>query len=128
MAALVVDGAVVTCSFGTAPSALAALPTSPARGASGAAATVMDFVPISNIIPFGLCTSPTNPQVIAATAAASGVFTPQPCVPATVSPWVPGSPAVTVAGQPALDSSCTCNCLWAGVISVVSPGQQAAKV
>ena len=29
------------------------------------------------------------------------MLTPQPCLPATVSPWVPGSPAVTIAGQPA---------------------------
>ena len=128
MAVLVVDGAVLTCSFGASPSALAASPASPAHGGSVAAATIMDFAPMANIKPFGICSSPTNPQVIAATSAALGVFTPQPCVPATVSPWVPGSPAVTLAGQPALDSACTCNCLWAGVISVISPGQQAAKV
>ena len=122
MAVSVVDGAVITCTFGAAPSVLAASPTSPARGGGAAAATVMDFAPMVNIKPFGLCSSPTNPQVSAALGA------PQPCVPATVSPWVPGSPAVAIAGQPALDSACTCNCLWAGVISVIAPGQQATKV
>jgi hypothetical protein len=35
---------------------------------------------------------------------------------------------VTIGGLPALDNACTCNCLWAGVISVISPGQQAAQV
>ena len=128
MAVLVVDGAIVACTFGAAPSALAALPANPTRGSNSAAATIMDFAPMVNIQPFGICSSPANPQVIAATSAAAGVFTPQPCIPATASPWVPGSPAVTVAGQPALDSACTCNCLWAGVISVISPGQQAAQV
>ena len=128
MAVLVVDGAVLTCSFGAAPSMLAASPANPTRGSNGAAATIMDFAPMVNIQPFGICSSPANPQVIAATSAAAGVFTPQPCVPATASPWVPGSPTVTIAGQPALDSACTCNCLWAGVISVISPGQQAAQV
>ena len=128
MAVLVVDGAIVACTFGAAPSALAALPANPTRGSNGAAATIMDFAPMVNIQPFGICSSPANPQVIAATSAAAGVFTPQPCVPATVSPWVPGSPTVTIAGQPALDNACICNCLWAGVISVISPGQQAAQV
>ena len=128
MAVLVVDGAILTCTFGAAPSALAALPANPTRGSNGAAATIMDFAPMVNIQPFGICSSPANPQVIAATSAAAGVFTPQPCIPATASPWVPGSPAVTIGGQPALDSACTCNCLWAGVISVISPGQQAAQV
>jgi len=128
MAVLVVDGAIVTCTFGAVPSALAALPANPTRGSNSAAATIMDFAPMVNIQPFGICSSPANPQVIAATSAAAGVFTPQPCVPATASPWVPGSPTVTIAGQPALDSACTCNCLWAGVISVISPGQQAAQV
>ena len=128
MAVLVVDGAIVACTFGAAPSALAALPANPTRGSNSAAATIMDFAPMVNIQPFGICSSPANPQVIAATSAAAGVFTPQPCIPATASPWVPGSPAVTIAGQPALDSACTCNCLWAGVISVISPGQQAAQV
>jgi len=128
MTVQVVDGAVLTCSFGAAPSSLAASPTSPARGTSVSAATVMDFTPMVNIKPFGLCSSPTNPQVAAATTAALGVLTPQPCLPATVSPWVPGSTAVTIAGQPALDNTCTCNCLWAGVISVISPGEQATQV
>jgi hypothetical protein len=128
MAVLVVDGAVLSCSFGATPSIFAASPASPAGGTSAGAATIMDFAPFANIRPFGLCSSPSNPQVIAATSAALGVFTPQPCMPATASPWVPGSPAVTIGGLPALDSACTCNCLWAGVVSVISPGQQAAQV
>ena len=128
MAVLVVDGAVLTCSFGSTPSALSAFPASPVGGTSAGAATIMDFASFANIRPFGICSSPTNPQVITATSLAGGIFTPQPCIPATASPWVPGSPAVTIGGQPALDSDCTCNCLWAGVISVVSPGQQAAQV
>jgi hypothetical protein len=114
----VVDGALLTCPFGAAPSSLGASPVSPARGC----ATIMDFAPMVNIRPFGLCSSPTNPQVIAALGA------PQPCIPATVAPWVPGSPAVALGGLPALDNSCTCNCLWAGVISVIDPGQQATLV
>jgi len=44
-------------------------------------ATIMDFKPFANIPGFGACMSPMNPHVIAATAAAMGVFTPQPCIP-----------------------------------------------
>ena len=90
MAVLVVDGAIVTCTFGAVPSALAALPANPTRGSNSAAATIMDFAPMVNIQPFGICSSPANPQVIAATSAAAGVFTPQPCIPATAIALGPG--------------------------------------
>jgi hypothetical protein len=83
----------------------------------------MDHVPMMNIMPFGVCTSLANPTVAAATAAALGVLTPMPCVPATPAPWVPGAPTVLIMNQPALDNTCKLNCLWAGVISVVMPGQ-----
>ena len=78
---------------------------------------------MTNVAPFGVCMSVTNPQVAAATAAAMGVLTPQPCIPATVAPWVAGAETVLLAGQPALDNISTCMCMWAGVISVVVPGQ-----
>jgi hypothetical protein len=65
--------------------------------------------------------SPANPQVAAATAAAMGAFTPQPCIPATSSPWAPGMPTVLIAGQPALTNTSTCQCMWGGVITVTSP-------
>jgi hypothetical protein len=72
-----------------------------------------------------MCTSLSNPEVAAATAAALGVLTPMPCVPNTVSPWAPGSPLVTYDGNPALDDSCICNCAWGGEISISSAGQAA---
>jgi hypothetical protein len=52
------------------------------------AANIMDHVPMLNILPFGVCSSPANPTVVAATAAALGVLTPMPCIPA---PWAPGA-------------------------------------
>jgi hypothetical protein len=81
-----------------------------------------------NIMPFGMCTSPGNPQVAAATAAALGVLTPQPCIPATSSPWAPGSPQVMLANQPALNDTSTCMCMWAGVITITNPGQTEAQI
>ncbi len=81
-----------------------------------------------NIKPFGMCTSPSNPQVIAATAAAMGVLTPQPCLPVTPAPWVPGAITVQIGNQVALDNAAKCNCMWAGVIGVTMPGQLTTDV
>jgi len=85
------------------------------------AATIMDFVPITNIPPFPMCSAPLNPTVIAATAAKSGVATPAACLPVTV-PWVPGSPTVYIDNVPALSSTSTCMCLYLGVIKVTVAG------
>jgi hypothetical protein len=75
-----------------------------------------------NIAPFGMCQSLANPQVAAATSAAMGTLTPQPCVPATAGPWSPGSSIVTLNGVPALTADSKCMCTWAGTIEVVDPG------
>ena len=88
----------------------------------------MDHIPMTNIMPFGMCMSIANPQVAAATAAALGVLTPQPCIPATASPWAPGAVTVQIANQPALDNISTCMCNWAGLITVVNPGQTSTMV
>jgi hypothetical protein len=123
----VVAGAVLQCSFGMAPSSLVVQPTNMVMAGSPAA-NIMDFKPNVNIMPFGMCQSLANPQVASATAAAQGVLTPQPCIPVTTSPWAPGSPMVLIANQPALNDSSICNCAWAGVIKVNSPGQVMTQV
>jgi hypothetical protein len=119
----VVSGATLACTFGVAPSALTVLPANRVACSKMPAANIMDFAPVANIAPFGMCISPTNPQVAAATAAAMGVLTPQPCIPATTTPWTPGGVTVAIGGMPVLDNASTCMCMWAGVISVVTPGQ-----
>ena len=104
MAMAVRAGAMLKCSFGVAPSVLAVLPTN--RVLNGAPlATIMDYVPMVNIPPFGVCNCPANPAVVA-----------------IVAPWAPGSPTVTIGGFPALNQSCQCMCTWGGVITVTSPG------
>jgi uncharacterized Zn-binding protein involved in type VI secretion len=123
MAQVVCSGAMLTCSFGVAPSSLTVTPEGRVNSSTMPAATIMDHVPMKNIMPFGMCTTPSNPQVAAATAAAQGVLTPMPCIPVTTSPWTPGSPTVMIGGKPALTSSSTCMCTWGGVITVSSPGQ-----
>jgi len=128
MAQLVTSGASLSCSFGAAPATLNVLPSNRVNAQSMSAATVMDHIPNSNIVPFGMCSAPTNPQVAAATAAASGVLTPQPCIPVTTSPWMPGSPTVRIGSMSALNNSCTLMCLWAGVITISNAGQQTVNV
>lgn len=91
-------------------------------------ANIMDNKPLVNILPFGMCSSPANPAVAAATAAALGVLTPMPCTPATVAPWAPGSPTVMIANMPALNNTCTLNCMWGGVITFTQAGQVTVEV
>ncbi|NMF59697.1 DUF4280 domain-containing protein [Pseudanabaena yagii] len=125
----VVMGAMMQCSFGAAPSSLIVIPKGPPTMAGGPlAATIMDFAPIANIPPFGMCSSIANPMVAAATAAAFGVLTPMPCIPVTVAPWVVGAPTVLINNFPALNNSAKCMCTWGGVISINMPGQFTVQV
>ena len=122
MAKQVVAGAMMQCSFGAAPSALIVLPVNRVMAEGKPAANIMDHKPVVNIPTFGMCTAPTNPAVIAATAAALGVPTPAPCVPVVPAPWAPGSPTVPIGNMPALNDMSKCMCAWAGVISITNPG------
>ncbi len=66
-----VSGAMITCTFGLAPSTLnvvAPRPTVEGRPV----ANIGDVVTGANIPPFGMCQSLANPTVAAATAAAPG--------------------------------------------------------
>ncbi|MGP0170837.1 DUF4280 domain-containing protein [Pseudomonas sp. NCHU5208] len=119
----VCSGATLQCSFGAAPSMLNVLPTNRTLTGGMPAANIMDHIPLVNIMPFGMCMSMANPMVAAATAAALGVLTPMPCIPATATPWIPGAPTMLLGNMPSLDSNCTLMCNWAGVIKVVMPGQ-----
>ena len=119
----VVNGAMLQCSFGLAPSSLVVLPANMVMDAHQPAANIMDYVPMVNIMPFGMCSSIANPAVASATSTALGVLTPMPCMPNTTAPWAPGSPMVLIANMPALNDTSKCMCAWAGVISITFPGQ-----
>jgi Domain of unknown function (DUF4280) len=119
----VVNGAMLMCSMGTSPSSLTVLPVNMVDVENKPSATIQDFVPMVNIMPFGMCISPANPQVAAATAAAMGVLTPQPCIPMTTSPWAPGATQTYINNIPALDDASKCNCVWAGIVSITFAGQ-----
>lgn len=121
-------GAMLQCTFGVAPSTLVVLPINRMMTTNVPAANIMDMKPMVNIMPFGMCMSPSNPTVAAATAAALGVLTPMPCMPLTVAPWAPGAPTVLLANMPALDDTSKLNCTWGGVISVSMPGQMTEDI
>lgn len=124
MALQVCMGATLQCTFGATPSSLTVIPKGiPTMAGGPLAATIMDHIPLANIMPFGVCSSLANPTVATATSAAMGVLTPMPCVPVTPAPWVPGSPTVLINNSPALNNTSKCMCTWLGVISVTYPGQ-----
>src|SRR4051795_13091282 len=114
--------AMMMCSFGMAPSSLVVLPVNRVMTDMVPDANIMDHIPMVNIMPFGMCTSLANPMVAAATAAALGVLTPMPCIPAPVTPWMNGAATTTVGGVPALTLGATCQCAYAGVIQILNPG------
>ena len=122
MSQIVCSGASLMCSFGTAPSNLVATNAPMTLVDGKPAATVADAAPMTNIMPFGMCTTRSNPQVAAATAAALGVLTPQPCVPATAS-WIPSQMTVLAGGKPCVTQDAKCMCMYGGNISVANPGQ-----
>ena len=118
----VCNGASLQCSFGVAPSSLIVLPVKMVDETTPGA-NIMDYIPITNIAPFGMCSSPSNPTVAAATTAALGVLTPMPCMPVTTTPWTPGNPTVLLSSAPILTDDSKLMCMWGGSISVVAPGQ-----
>lgn len=118
----VVNGALIACSFGSTPAKLAVLPIGRVKAENQPMANVNDNKPLVNIKPFGVCSSLANPITASQTSAAMGTLTPGACTPQTTKPWSPGSPNVTVARAAALDDACTCNCSYAGVISITKPG------
>jgi hypothetical protein len=127
MGMMVCMGAMMQCSFGASPSSLIVPPANQVL-TGPPAATIMDNIPIANVPPFGMCSSPSNPTVAAATAAALGVLTPMPCVPVLPAPWVVGSPTVMIGNFPALNDSAKLMCAWGGVIQINSPGEFTVNV
>ena len=87
------------------------------------AATVQDFAPNVNIMPFGMCTTPSNPQVAAATSAAIGGADPATVHSGDDLAVDPRVATVQINGAPALTNSCMCQCAWGGVITISNPGQ-----
>ncbi|MBQ7706674.1 MAG: DUF4280 domain-containing protein [Lachnospiraceae bacterium] len=128
MGQLVTTGATMMCSMGMSPSTLNVTSQQTVMSDGKPVATVQDGAAMSNIPPFGMCTSLANPQVASATAAAMGVLTPQPCVPQTSGTWIPSQSKVLAGGKPCLTNDCKMVCAYAGNISIAMPGQLISSV
>lgn len=128
MPQLVVLGAMCKCSFGLAPSSLVVTPKNMTTGNMVPAANIGDSIPMTNVMPFGMCTTQSNPAVAAATSAALGTPTPAPCIPVTTGPWSPGAAKTKVGSMPALTNADTCNCAYGGVITITNAGQTKINV
>lgn len=117
-APVVVSGAMLQCDQGSMISFQA---SGECYGCNRPIGTIRDMAAM-NLSPAGMCRSMANPAVSAATAAAGGVLTPQPCSPVPVGTWLnPGK--ILLKGGPCLTAQSTLACAYAGVISVKSAGQ-----
>jgi len=116
---VVCQGSMLQCSFGMTPTEFRV--TDPTRPTVQGLpmGNIMDFAQ-ANIISFGMCKSMSNPLVASATAAAMGVLTLMPCVPAIAAPWAPGGQE-KIGNCPALLSNSKCMCAYGGVISISQP-------
>jgi len=115
----VVSEAVCMCSFGLAP-AVIQIPDETNVMVNGRPAATITNCLIDNILTFDMCSTLSNPEVAAATAAKLGVMTPMPCVP-VLTPWIPMSTTL-IGGQPALVAGSTCLCAYGGVVEITVPG------
>ena len=119
----VCNGANMSCTFGSDSCSLNVLPTKNVQMEGNEAADIMDFKPMENLSGFGQCSSLVNPVVAVATVKNSGVLEPQTCIPAVVTPWMPGKPDALIANQPALMDFCINTCIYFGVITITDAGQ-----
>ena len=108
------------CTFGTAPGNLTSTNNQTVLVEGKPALVMADATP-ANVTPFGMCVTLSNPAVAAATAAALGVLTPQPCIPVIAGAWIGGK--TLIGGKPCLNMESKCMCTYGGSISIVNPGQ-----
>ncbi len=127
MSQLVSFGGNCICTFGTNPAPIRVTSQQKVMTQNGPAVTITDSQAGANIGPFGMCSSLANPQVAAATAAALGVLTPQPCMPVPAGTWIPTKPKILIGGKPCLTQDCKMMCAYAGQISITTPGQMKAS-
>ena len=124
MGAVVVADAMIACSFGSQPGKLTVTSQQTVLAEGKPVATIQDVMPLVNISSLGMCSSLQNPQVAAATAAALGVLTPQPCVPCIMGTWNPAQAKCLAGGKPCLTSESTVTCAYMGALRIVDPGQK----
>lgn len=104
----VVMGATLECSLGTTPSCLLVPVPKGLTFKKKTAATKLDFVPLVNVLPFGMCKLSAPPRL---------------CIPATVTPWMKPHSKVTASGIPVLTTKSCLMCSLGGKISIKKSGQ-----
>jgi len=122
MKPVVIQGTILKCQFGNVPTPMMVLPNRKVKSMLPVAVK-SDHIPLLNILPFGMCSNPANPMVIAATAAAMGVLTPMPCIPCTTQDWTGACSKVKIGGTEAINMDSQLKCLYGGTIQVAAPVQ-----
>jgi hypothetical protein len=119
------SGAQLRCVFGTSSSQLIVLPKGINFGTipPAPAATIMDFLPVVNVPPFGSCLSPSHPLFPLIL-----IGRPPPCVPLLTAPWLPMAPTITVLMMPILEETSILTCQLGGIITITQAGQETVKV
>ncbi|NLL06008.1 MAG: DUF4280 domain-containing protein [Clostridiaceae bacterium] len=123
MDSYVVEGATLKCSFGSRTSKLKIPMKHEVYINDKTQGNMMDYAPMVNVSPFGMCSSLANPTVASATAANQGVLRKMPCIPSIASPWMSCKMDVLIDKFPAVLSSSKLMCMWCGVIKVEDDGQ-----
>lgn len=118
--AVVATTSLIKCSFGAVPTPLMVFGRT-VKAEMMMMGNIMDHVPLVNIEPFVMCSSPKNPGVEATGA-------PVPCTPITPSPWISEALTVHVQGYPALDQTSILMCEWLGIITIMEPGNISVMV
>lgn len=124
MGAIAVTGTVIICTMGG--TGVLSASQGICLAAKKNIVTARDMAPMTNIGSCGLCKSMANPAVASATAAALGVLTPQPCIPAPAGVWI-GVSRIMAAGSPALTKESRLVCSYGGEISIMDTTQYHCK-
>lgn len=128
MGIVAVSGAQCKCSFGTVTCPLMVTSQVKCLAEGKPIATIQDGQ-IANLPSFGMCSSLANPAVAAATAAALGVLTPQPCTMVPAGVWTSSNPKVMVEGKPCVTNESTLMCgMGMGTIRILSTNQNKVMV
>jgi hypothetical protein len=122
MALQVGNGALIKCTFGTAPVGLIVPPINRTMTGKIPGANIFDNKPFAQIPPFALCTTPSNPQVAKMfPVPPPGVLKPQPCTPVIAAPWLPAAPTTMIGNMPTLVNAATATCSFGGVVQILVP-------
>ena len=107
----VVSGALLCCSFATAPAILRTGEKVAVHTMGPAFATIADTLAGANIPPFAGCVAPRPPALPLV----------KPCTPVCVGPWSASESPVTMQGIPLLTHDAVLVCSLGGIISITRP-------